>query len=548
MAATASAQPQTSSRNGAQTVVDFLAARGDRHIFGVTGSSLVSMFHALHESPVSYVPAIHEAAAIAAADGYARVTGSACVLLYMVDGVSNGVANLLNAWSAESPVLLLAGSPHSSDLTGLSAVIGEGDVVDMTRTVTRWGHAVPRGSSLQEWLERADRIAAGPPSGPVLLSVPEDVFTGPAVPAVDTRAGRRVAPGAPDLTEVAAALATAEKPLIFAGAQIHRFGATPALVNLAEQLQIPVTYEYGFVDQRSIPTEHPNYMGWANLPAAQQFEHEADVVLAVGCRLVLEDHAPIPLRFPNAEFLAHVNADPAKLEALTHAHWSCACSSAAFLQGLLDAAAAAPADAALLARRRARLAQGKERLADEMPQESWVSALSGALDHGWVVDESISLQRMFADSLRGDGSRWLSMSGSSLGWAPAAACGVALGSDEPVTCLVGDGAIRFGAAGLWTAKAMELPITYVVLDNGGFGSTRSFERMYASGVGSTPTYVGSDLRGMGAPVSEMIAGYGIPTTTISATDDVRAAVTIAWNAKGPNAVVVDVGFDAGGWG
>ncbi len=548
MTATVSAPSATSSRTGAQEVVDFLAARGDRHVFGVPGSSLAPMFHALGGSPVSYVPAIHEAAAVAAADGYARVTGSACVLLYMAEGVANCMANLLNAWSAESPLLLLAGQPDSTDLTGLGGIIGEGDVVDMARHVTRWGQAVPRGSSLREWLERADRIAAGPPGGPVLLSVPEDLFSGPAVPAVDIRAGRRVAPGAPDLSEVAAALAAAQNPLIVAGAQIARFGGTPALVSLAEQLQIPVIYEYGFVDQKSIPADHPNCLGWALMPAGQRLQQEADVVLGVGCRLVLEDHAPVPLRFPDAQFIAHVNADPAKLEALTHAHWSCACSPAAFLQGLLDTAAGTPTDAALLQRRRARVVQAKQRQAGELPTESWVSALSDALDHGWVVDEAISLSPLFANSLRGDGSRWLSMSGASLGWATGAACGVALGSGEPVTALLGDGATRFGAAGLWTAKACELPITYVVLDNGGFGSTRSYERMYASSVGAAPTYVGSDLHGLGAPVADMIAGYGIPTTTISANDDVRSAVVKAWNTKGPNALVIDVGFNAGAWG
>jgi thiamine pyrophosphate-dependent acetolactate synthase large subunit-like protein len=154
-------------------------------------------------------------------------------------------------------------------------------------------------------------------------------------------------------------------------------------------------------------------------------------------------------------------------------------------------------------------------------------------------------------SLRGgDGSRYLSMSGASLGWGTGAACGVALASGERVTCILGDGALRFGAQALWTAKACELPITYVVLDNGGFGSTRSFERHYVATLGQPDAragYVGSDLSGTSPSVRELITGYGIGCEAVTASGDIRSALTRLWDAKGPNALVIDVGFDAGAW-
>ena len=61
---------------GAREVVRFLKESGFRHIFGLPGSSLVSLLQELADSPVKVVPTIHESVTIAAADGYARVTGA----------------------------------------------------------------------------------------------------------------------------------------------------------------------------------------------------------------------------------------------------------------------------------------------------------------------------------------------------------------------------------------------------------------------------------------------------------------------------------------
>ena len=94
--------------SGAVEVVRFLEDRGVRHIFGLPGSSLVSLLAELEKSGLRIVPAIHESVAVAAADGYSRVAGFGAAYLYMMPGVANGLANLYNAWRDESPLMLLA--------------------------------------------------------------------------------------------------------------------------------------------------------------------------------------------------------------------------------------------------------------------------------------------------------------------------------------------------------------------------------------------------------------------------------------------------------
>lgn len=535
---------------GAQAVIGYLERHGEAYVFGVSGSSLVSVFHELADAKATFVPAIHESVAVSAADGYARVTGSATVLLYMAQGVANGMANLYNAYWDETPLLLLAAQPHSTFQTGLGTVIGEGDVTALTRPLTRSAQSVPPGSSLPVWLERAHRIAAGPPSGPVLLGVSEDILLNPVLSPVDRREGRRALSGPSDLSEVAGALAEAQRPLLVLGGQVARDAARDTVATLAERYRIPVVLEQGFNDQFGMSPGHPNCFGRIQTPAGRMLEDDADVVVAVGCRLLLEAHPLSVPRFPAASLIAHVNSDVAKLESRTHSQWSCACSPRMFFEELSAALERLPIGPSLMAGRDNRLARAR-RVHETVPTQAYAAALGDAMDRGWVVDESISLSDQLHRALRGSNrTRYICTSGAGIGWGAGAACGVALGSGDRVTCVVGDGSMRFGAQALWTARAMDLPITFVVWDNGGFGSTRSFERQYLdeSDGARRPGYVGADLREVGPPVEQIIRGYGIDCARISAEDDVRSAILGLWAADGPNAVVVDVGYDAGGWG
>lgn len=148
-----------------------------------------------------------------------------------------------------------------------------------------------------------------------------------------------------------------------------------------------------------------------------------------------------------------------------------------------------------------------------------------------------------------DGSRYASCGGASLGWGTGAAVGVALASGEPVTLLLGDGSLRFGAQGLWTIKALNLPITIVVLDNHGYASTRHFERSYVESLGPAangpPGFLNMDMRNLGPDPAEMVRGFGIPTRRLTLEDDLRAAVEQAWaeSVNGPNCLFMPVGFE-----
>jgi thiamine pyrophosphate-dependent acetolactate synthase large subunit-like protein len=529
---------------GAAQVTEYLAARGQRHVFGLPGSSSVAFYHELQRSPVEYIQAVHESVAISMADGYARATGGATSFIYMLPGTGNGLANLYNAWRDETPLLVLA-SQQATEFRSELGTTGEAEIDDIAKPFARLSREVPSGASLEWWLDTAFQAASGPPSGPAFLSVPEEILEREAIASTDRPPSVRSMPVAGDISAVTDALGRSVHPMIVVGGQVQRCGGTAALEALASEAAIPVALEPGWNDRLSIAPGHPNYLGSFSMPDVRALEAAADVVIILGCRFFREAHPTRDRRFPNAELVVHINLDTSLLSATWTADWSAAVDPADFLARLLDEHREHPPSASVMKERAEWLdrAQQGVRARDGGEYAVAVEAMADVLDHGWVVDESVTASYALVDAMEAtDGTRYTTTGGASLGWATGAACGVAAGTDEHVTCVLGDGALLFGVHGLWTARAYDLPITFVILDNEGYGSTRRFTRMYASRAGETPParYIGSDFRGRGPGSASVLEGFGIPTQSVAIGEDPRPALTKAWAANELNGVVISV--------
>jgi benzoylformate decarboxylase len=152
-----------------------------------------------------------------------------------------------------------------------------------------------------------------------------------------------------------------------------------------------------------------------------------------------------------------------------------------------------------------------------------------------LVNESTSNTSQFWAHLDLDRPRSMFFpAAGGLGFGLPAAVGVALADPtRPVVAVLGDGAVQYGVQGLWTAAQLGLPITFVVLRNGGYGALRSFVAQL--GVDGAP---GLDLPGL--DTTAIAAGYGVPAERITDGDGLTAAFSRLGRGRGPSLLEVPI--------
>jgi thiamine pyrophosphate-dependent acetolactate synthase large subunit-like protein len=483
------------------------------------------------------------------ADGYSRVKGAGAVMLYMLPGTANGLGNLYNAWRDESPLLVVA-SQQTSRARSHQRSVGEADTAQVVEPFSRFASEVRERNQLSSSLESAIKSLQGPPSGPSFLAVTEDVLTDAASVVRIGAASPVPVAVAPDLSVVGERLVDAVRPVMVVGGQVRRTGAVQAVERLAAELELPVFIEPFWNDRLGISPSHRCYLG--PFTERSRMVREADMVLAVGCRLFNEIHPLEEPWFASGAFVAHVNADPIKLDEGRGATWTCAAKPDLVLDALNQLNLGSRLDEAARAARASRIADARARRDRRTPQPMGVaaSAVAEMLDRAWIVDESVSANFHLAGAMRHErGDHFVSTTGGSLGWGTGAAVGVALASGDPVICFLGDGAFFFGIQGLWPAAARNLPISYVVLDNQGFGSTRYFEQEYVKTLedGARAGFVGSDFRGAGPSAAAVAAGFGMPAYAVDDPAELPRALARRFESSsaGPAVYVVRMPFDDG---
>ncbi|MBH0185649.1 MAG: alpha-keto acid decarboxylase family protein, partial [Nitrospira sp.] len=98
-------------------VLDRLHRLGVRHIFGIPGDYVLSLFQLIEASPIKHIATTREDCAGFAADAYARINGIGAVCVTYCVGGLNTVNAIACAYAERSPVVLLTGSPGLSERT-----------------------------------------------------------------------------------------------------------------------------------------------------------------------------------------------------------------------------------------------------------------------------------------------------------------------------------------------------------------------------------------------------------------------------------------------
>jgi acetolactate synthase-1/2/3 large subunit len=163
-------------------LVKYLEDRGVKHLFGLCGHTNIAVLTALEKSSIQFVNTRHEQVAAHAADGYARAKGeTAVVLSHLGPGLTNAATGVANAALDSIPMVVIAGDvpshyygKHPHQEVNLHSDASQSE---MYRPFCKRVWRVERPDLFPEILEKAFALAESGRPGPVLVSVPMDIFS-----------------------------------------------------------------------------------------------------------------------------------------------------------------------------------------------------------------------------------------------------------------------------------------------------------------------------------------------------------------------------------
>ncbi|MGP3981185.1 thiamine pyrophosphate-binding protein [Streptomyces sp. KR80] len=541
----------TAQRNGGDLVVESLTALGARTVFGLPGQHALGTFDALRRSSLDYVGLRVENNAGFAADAYARVTGGVAPLLVSTGpGALMTLAALQESAAASAPVLGISSQVPTAGLGGgrhgyLHELI---DQKASFRDVVKSVHTVRTASQIPNALAAGWASALEAPCGPVWVEIPQDVLLAPTSvpPVVSLSTEPRPLPPRPELVaEAVRLLDGAARPVILAGGGVVRAGAHAELLALAEKLDAPVATTFG--GKGAFPWEHRlSLQSWLEDRHTTDFLEDADVLLVVGSGL--GELSSNYYTFRPRGRVVQIEADLGKLESNhpalgIHADARLALAELANRVGRRPEGDAGKAVADLLTRVRDRIT------AQDLDLEQRVlAAVRDALPDGAPSFWDMTILAYWAWSAfdpRG-GALHSAQGAGGLGYGFPAALGAATaarrptaaalrtgsspgGAPQPVLAVSGDGGAMYSIAELATARQYDLPVTWLIVDDGGYGILREY---------MTDTFGEATGTELARPDFVALAeSFGVPAVR-SSPEGLREDLAAAFATPGPSVVVL----------
>ena len=464
-----------------------LREHGVRRVFGVPSESFTMFMDALLDEPgIEFVAARQEGGAAFMAEAYAAASGQIGVVLGgRAVGASNLAIGVHTARENSTPMLVLAGQVNSRH-RGREA-FQEAALADFLRPLAK--HAVEEDDPLRmpETVARALNLAVTGRPGPVVLSLPEDVFAGQVddPPSRPTRVPRP-RPSAAEAEAFHALLSGAERPLVIAGAGVRLSGAEDLLLEFAERWGVPVLAAWRRHDV--FPNDHRLYAGHLQIGAHPEIVatlKEADVLLALGTRLGEVTSQRYTAIAPSQR-IAQVDIEPAMIGKAYPVELGIVADLTEALGALLDGGPPAREPSAWARERRAACERAAavpvEEHDDRVDNRQIIRMLREALPDDAVITNDAGnfsgwLHAYFP--FRRPGT-YVGAASGAMGYGLPAAVGAKLAHPgRIVVSLSGDGGFLMTVQELETAVRLRLPLVALVFNNNMYGTIRMHqERRY----------------------------------------------------------------------
>jgi acetolactate synthase-1/2/3 large subunit len=537
-------------------LVRYLEDRGVTHLFGLCGHSNIAVLTALANSSIRFINTRHEQIAAHIADGYARARGAktSVMISHLGPGLTNAATGVATAAADSIPMVVIAGdipshfygqSPHQE-----INLHNDASQYETYRPFVKRAWRVERADKLPEIIEKAFQLAESGRPGPVLVSVPMDIFSAEIEVSLWERVKKHtrhlLKPSIDDLVaeRIVTTLANAKRPVMYVGGGVMLSQAYKELADFADFMTIPVAHS--LMGKGVLPDGHPMVLGMTGFWGTEYINRstrEADWVLALGTRFTEADCSSFETDYtfdiPNNTKLIHIDIDDNEIGRNYPAEIGAVADLKEALTVLLrvakrlypggrrnDALRAEIAD--YHATFKASRAEHEASNQYPMRPERILSDLRAVMPKDFIVTTDVGWNKNGVGQqfdILTPGSILTPGGFATMGFGSPAAIGAKIACpDRVVVSLVGDGGFGQNPACLATAVEENVAVIWVVMNNGAYGTIAGLQKAHFGTTVGTIFTTRADGQPYSPDYAALARAYGVEGVRINSADEFKPAL------------------------
>ncbi len=527
---------------GAEIIIECLKAEKIDYVFGYPGGAVLHIYDAFYkQEDVQHILVRHEQGATHAADGYARSTGKAGVVLVTSGpGATNAVTGIATAYMDSIPMIVITGQVPSH-LIGNDA-FQEVDSVGITRPIVKHNFLIKDVKDIATVFKKAFYVATTGRPGPVVIDIPKDItadkteFEYPS--EIEMRSYTPTEQRNDEQVKAAIDLIlAAERPMIYTGGGVILGNGSEQLRTFVRKLGFPITQT--LMGLGAFPASDPQSVGMLGMHGTYEANmgmHHCDCLIAIGARF--DDRVTGNLeKFCLEAKIIHVDIDPASISKNVKVDVPIVGEVTDVLDALNAQLGAEPKiNKGEVDKWWAQIKEWRSQDCLKFDRDS------GTIKPQFVVEElfkvtkgdafitsDVGQHQMFAAQYYGFDKprRWINSGGlGTMGFGLPSAMGVQLAHpDDMVACITGEASIQMCIQELATCKQYSLPLKIINLNNRYMGMVRQWQEFFYE-----KRYAMSYMEAL--PDFVMLAeSYGHIGIKIEKSEDVRPALEEAFKQK-----------------
>jgi len=471
---------------GAQILIEEFVRNNVDTIFGYPGGAVLDIYDELfkNEARLRHVISAHEQGAAHAADGYARVTGKAGVVIATSGpGAANLVTGIANAYLDSVPLVVITGNVATA-LLGKDS-FQEVDIVGITQPIVKHNHIVRDVKDLASELASAFQVALSGRKGPVLIDIPKDVQKAKCeYKPIETAQNDGRIMGS--IKEAIDAINKCEKPYIYSGGGVIAAKAEKEVLALSQKISAPIGLS--MMGLTAIPHSYQLNLGMCGMHgkyAASVAQSKSDLMIAVGVRFSDRATGDIGEYTKNCRVI-HIDIDHAELGKNVPEIIELCGDAKQILSAILEKIDEKHNNEWIetIVSDLQTDVSGQTKFADDdsFSPKNIIHAIREYSNDDTIIATDVGQHQMWVmQNYAFAKPRTLLTSGGlgTMGYGLGAAIGGCIACGKKRTVLfTGDGSFGMNLNELATAVSQELPITIVLMNNGVLGMVRQWQGMF----------------------------------------------------------------------